>query len=383
MFVMNLLAEIPEGGWWQQPLIPVGLVLGVAVILELLTVALVYRRCRRVAWFPVALVVSQAALLAGWAAMHRWLPGVRTVSSWTWFHKVVVPLEASLALVGVFASLVVLRSLARGTAADLDRIAPPPIPRAEWMAMLRPWWPFAVASAAGLGLLAVRIVATRSPAFFFLFWNLLLAWLPVVFALAAVRQATRRGLRSWAFGGAVLAWLLFLPNAPYVITDFVHLVPRRPVASQYWYDLVMLTTVAFTSLLLGLLSLQLLHALVEIRRGVRTGWLFVTGISGLVGVGIWLGRVVRLNSWDVLADPLGVLGSARLFVAAIERDPGTLGFPPLFALMFLLAYGQLRAIAAPRTLWLRTTGRRGGAPAGGGSRAETRTGEKAMVDRVP
>ena len=143
----------------------------------------------------------------------------------------------------------------------------------------------------------VRFVYTGSIAFIFLLWNLFLAWLPVLFALLARRhQASRLG--RWVWGGL---WLLFFPNAPYLLTDLLHLgqIGRVPI----WYDLIMLLTFALAGLFLGFASLFWLHDLVTKTWNQLAGWLFVLVVLGLSSFGVYIGRFLRWNSWDLLLNP--------------------------------------------------------------------------------
>ena len=143
----------------------------------------------------------------------------------------------------------------------------------------------------------VRFVYTGSIAFVFLLWNLFLAWLPVLFALLARRGSASR-LGRWLWGGL---WLLFFPNAPYLLTDLLHLgqIGRVPI----WYDLIMLLAFALAGLFLGFASLFWLHNLVATSWNRFTGWLFVVVALGLSSFGVYIGRFLRWNSWDLFFNP--------------------------------------------------------------------------------
>src|SRR5438067_1998286 len=117
--------------------------------------------------------------------------------------------------------------------------------------------------------------------FRFLLWNLMLAWIPLVLALV-VYDSYRRGVRIALLTPAVLAWLLFLPNAPYIVTDFVHLSPSAP--APLWFDAVVISSFAWTGVLLGFASLYLLHAVVRHRFGTRLGWAAAFVALALAGV---------------------------------------------------------------------------------------------------
>jgi uncharacterized membrane protein len=99
-----------------------------------------------------------------------------------------------------------------------------------------------------LSLLIIRIILSNELTYIFLAWNLFLAWIP--FALSQRLHGVKN---RWKLFFLVGGWLLFLPNAPYIITDFLHLKQRFPI--PYWYDILLLFSAALNGLLLGLLSL--------------------------------------------------------------------------------------------------------------------------------
>jgi uncharacterized membrane protein len=153
-----------------------------------------------------------------------------------------------------------------------------------------------------MAMMAARITLSEQIYYSFLVWNLFLAWLPFLFAAAAI--TFRRSLFVALFFGFL--WLLFFPNAPYLITDLIHLRPLDPI--PLWYDAIMLFSFALSGLLLGLRSLSLMHTIVEQKAGLFAGWLFVVVAAVLSSFGIYIGRFLRWNSWDIFANPL------RLFV---------------------------------------------------------------------
>lgn len=169
---------------------------------------------------------------------------------------------------------------------------------------MRPRWAFIVlallaASALSVGTLELRIQRTGDPYYRFLLWNLFLAWVPLVFAIAALARACRRA--DLLVVVLLFFWLLFFPNAPYVLTDFVHL-SERPSA-PLWYDALMLSAFAWTALLLGFGSLYLVQTIVRQVVGFAWSWLIVVAALALGSFGVYLGRFMRFNSWDALLRP--------------------------------------------------------------------------------
>ena len=133
-----------------------------------------------------------------------------------------------------------------------------------------------------------------------LLWNLLLAAIPLLWSSAFVRAVARKHW-FWAVISFTL-WLLFLPNAPYLLSDLIHLRAVPPVPE--WYVLAMLLSCAATGTLLGYISLLEVQGAIERRFGSVAGWLLAFSSLLLCGFGIYLGRFLRWNSWDALTRPL-------------------------------------------------------------------------------
>jgi uncharacterized membrane protein len=197
---------------------------------------------------------------------------------------------------------------------------------------------FAFVLASGLcgALLLVRIVESDSSGYRFLVWNLVLAWIPFLLALA-LYDADRRGApRPWQLLIAA-GWLLFLPNAPYIVTDFLHVgvIWGAPV----WFDASLVAAFAATGVMLGLASLLLVQSVVSRAWGDVWSWLVLVPVLGLCSLGIALGRIARFNSWDAVSRPdavLRVLGDKLLDPAAALRGIALVG-----ALTVSLAVGYL------------------------------------------
>jgi uncharacterized membrane protein len=163
------------------------------------------------------------------------------------------------------------------------------------------------------GLLLGRWFAGGRIVYGFLAWNLLLAGLPFAFALLAhfTHESGAPGwLRTPSVGGLLGLWLVFFPNAPYLVTDLKHLDAPQP-GGPLWFDAVLFGAFLGTGVVAGLASLLLVHGMVARRLGRLAGWAVIALASLLGGFGIYLGRFVRLNSWDVFAAP-GLLAQAVL-----------------------------------------------------------------------
>jgi len=194
--------------------------------------------------------------------------------------------------------------------------------------------------ALSFALIAVRVLLTRQLLFVFLLWNLFLAAIPFALSAALYLAARPPGVRLLAPIG--LMWLLFFPNAPYLVTDLFHLEPRPGV--PYWYDLALIMSCAWNGLMLAFASLLDMHTLVRQRLGFWAGWLFVALALGLSAFGVYLGRYLRYNSWDILSNPF------TLFYDIVQRilhpfhNWQTWGVTVVFWAFLLIGYATIRVL---------------------------------------
>ena len=194
-------------------------------------------------------------------------------------------------------------------------------------------------------LLIGRIYLSGSGGYIFLIWNLFLAWLPYLSSLWAL-SLHKRYPRQWAvllLPG--LLWLAFFPNAPYLITDFWHLASRPPI--PVWYDIGLLSAFAWAGLFLAVFSLRIMQTLVRDFTGPAASWLFVAGVAGLSGLGVYLGRFLRWNSWDLLINPQAVLADVLTRLIDPLSHLQTFGVTFFFAAFLLVCYLTITAGPAP------------------------------------
>jgi uncharacterized membrane protein len=201
-----------------------------------------------------------------------------------------------------------------------------------------------LASTLCLALLKVRTDRTGNSFYGFLVWNLFLAWIPFVLAVLAYARARRRV--DAAAGLLLVLWLLFFPNAPYVLTDFIHL--GESTAAPVWYDALMLSAFAWTSLVLGYASLFLVQTVVRRAAGAAWSWLAVATALALASFGVYLGRFVRFNSWDALIRPGRVLDVIRTQLENPFQHPRMIAVLLALTAFLLVGYGVVYAFAAMR-----------------------------------
>ncbi len=200
----------------------------------------------------------------------------------------------------------------------------------------------AAASAVCVLLVVARREYSNTGRYTSLVWNLFLAWIPFLLAYFAYALSWRKLLLYLVLPVTAFLWLIFFPNAPYILTDLQHLA-REETAAPLWYDVILMVWFAWTGLLLGLVSLYLMHEIVQRNFGRVIGWGFVFLVSGLSSFGVYLGRFVRLNSWDILQDP----GEIAISILGLVIDPSLrlVAFTSLFTVFYLFVYLTLYSFA--------------------------------------
>jgi len=162
-------------------------------------------------------------------------------------------------------------------------------------------------------------------------WNLFLAWIPFALAVALAR-ADRRNAGTLTLLALGIGWLLFLPNAPYILTDYIYV-------DYLGYDALMTTVFAATGVLLGLVSLRIVSDVVARRHGRTASLLMLPPVFVLASAGVVLGRVYRLNSWDAITQPGHVLGRIATATDQTLDDPRVLAAFLGMILFLSCAYG--------------------------------------------
>lgn len=161
----------------------------------------------------------------------------------------------------------------------------------------------------------IRIKLTDSLFFGFLIWNLFLAYIP--YFISSIIKKRMQNSSKFMLILVLFVWLLFLPNAPYIITDFIHL--HHTKANIVWLDIFILFAFSSTGLLLAILSLSDIYKIIKQKWNSKHANYFSISATFLCGFGIYLGRFLRFNSWDVFTNPLSVLKKSVLSI----NDPKT------------------------------------------------------------
>ena len=201
------------------------------------------------------------------------------------------------------------------------------------------------ACAVCITLVAVRVAYSDSSRHTSLIWNLFLAWIPFILAYVAHAVSWRRIWLYLIIPVIAFLWLIFFPNAPYMLTDLQDLA-RVTTSAPLWYDVIIVVWCSWTAMLLGIVSLYLMQDIVMRTFGRVLGWSFIFVISALSSFGIYIGRFVRLNSWDILQNP----SETAMSILGLIIDPSrrlaafTLSYTFFFLFVYLLLYSFSRML---------------------------------------
>lgn len=154
-----------------------------------------------------------------------------------------------------------------------------------------------------IALCFARVVYTGELTFLSLIWNLFLAFIPFCISKFLIRhpQWIEKNKR---FMLTAIVWLLFIPNSFYIITDLFHLEERSNI--PMWFDLALIFSFAWNGLLMGILSLRQMEKILAAKWQMNTEAYFIYPFMLLNAFGIYLGRYLRYNSWDVISNPLAL-----------------------------------------------------------------------------
>jgi uncharacterized membrane protein len=187
-------------------------------------------------------------------------------------------------------------------------------------------------------LLAFRISWSGTIHFRFLIWNLFLALIPLGITHIVFGNKTAPGKPAMSI--ALGAWLVFFPNAPYILTDLFHLSPHSSM--PIWFDLVLILSFAWTGLLAGFISLMRIEEALKQWLNPRWTAFWITSLLFLGSFGIYLGRFLRWNSWDIMSRPGALFGDIFDRFAHPFDHPRTWGVTIFLGLMLTAMYFSLK-----------------------------------------
>lgn len=185
-------------------------------------------------------------------------------------------------------------------------------------------------------LLAARTLFPGGTFYLYLVGNVVLAWIPFWLAHIGYKHYLVQKKTDRTLGVLLVVAILFLPNSFYIITDFVHINMKE--GYSVWFDILVTASFAWLGMLLGFIALRKMHLVVRGEFGEKCGWWFVGFAILLSSVGMYLGRVPRFNSWDVVAHPIHFVSYLASHIGAVNRYPPFMAFVLAFALFLGCIY---------------------------------------------
>jgi uncharacterized membrane protein len=184
-------------------------------------------------------------------------------------------------------------------------------------------------------LLLLRVKITNSTFLLFLIWNLFLAYIPYFLSSSIYKNFFNKSKKTQnsLYG---LVWLLFIPNSFYILTDFTHL--HFKTTFQFSLDMLIISSFCFVGFYVGLLSIHTIRQLVIAKYGNTKGNIFILIISYLSAFGIYLGRVLRFNSWDIISKPIQLAYTSIYALFSFETIIYTLQFGTIILISYILFY---------------------------------------------
>jgi uncharacterized membrane protein len=189
---------------------------------------------------------------------------------------------------------------------------------------------------------AVRIGYTGYWTFISLNWNLFLAFIPYGLSKKLVRRVQWIEITP-VFLFLFLVWLLFIPNAFYIITDLFHLGSNSAV--PLWFDLALILSFAWNGLLFGILSVRQMEKIVAVKWCIRYEALFLYPVMFLNALGIYVGRYLRYNSWDVVTNPFRLAEDIWYLLRHPLRNRFDWSMIFCYAILMTLIYTAIKRIS--------------------------------------
>jgi uncharacterized membrane protein len=224
--------------------------------------------------------------------------------------------------------------------------------------VLRSWWAsiyflkseinrlLLTSVAFGLLMVMARIVYTGQLTFAFLLWNLFLAFVPYLLSYQLLmRPAWIES--NWKFASLFTIWLLFVPNSFYILTDLFHLYDSDAVPR--WYDLMLIFSFAWNAMLLGILSVRQMEKIIQARWQLKNEWFFVYPIMWLNAEGVYIGRYLRYNSWDVISNPFRLMADIMHMILHPLWYKDGWGMIVCFSFFLSIVYMTIKKLS--KTVW--------------------------------
>jgi uncharacterized membrane protein len=195
---------------------------------------------------------------------------------------------------------------------------------------------FALFAFIGL-LLAARIYYSGKMQYLFLVWNLFLAWIPFVISSLFDKMSNQN---KWKMAIVFCCWFAFFPNALYIVTDLIHLQIKTTVPK--WFDAVLLFSSSVVGLMMAFVSLYRVEKFLHRTVNKKICSPLIVLILFLGSFGVYLGRFLRWNSWDILRNPFQLLLSIGHRIISPFDHLQTWGVTIILTIFFYLLYISIK-----------------------------------------
>ena len=198
-----------------------------------------------------------------------------------------------------------------------------------------------ISSAFSILLLMIRILTSHRLSYAFLAWNLLLAYLPLLIANWLSRhEFVMRNKVTFIL--AISAWLLFMPNSFYILTDLFHL--NSSDKHRPWFDLTLILSFAWNGILFGIISIWKMEMLLKRTKGLVASTLLIFTVMWLNAFGVYIGRFLRFNSWDIIFNPFPLLTEIGEMIMNPGDYKGAWTMSLCFACFMIILYYTIKKL---------------------------------------
>lgn len=188
-------------------------------------------------------------------------------------------------------------------------------------------------------LLCTRIAMTGYLTYTFLAWNLFLAFVPYFISEWLVHNTAvlKSKIKTFVI---LLWWLLFIPNSFYIVTDLFHL--EQFNSAPKWFDLLLIFSFAWSGVLFGILSIMKIETVFQLVTKRKTTMIFVFAIMWLNAFGIYIGRYLRYNSWDIIMQPFSLFNEMLQIIIHPFQNKMEWGMIMVWAVFMTLLYMSIK-----------------------------------------
>lgn len=194
-------------------------------------------------------------------------------------------------------------------------------------------------------MICARAVITNHVTYLFLIWNLFLAFIPYAISEWLYARIPFPGFK-WKRALAIGAWLLFIPNAFYIVTDLFHL--EEFDSAPKWFDLLLLFSFSWNGLLLGIISVRKMELIARVHSGKILPAFLIAGVMWLNALGIYIGRYLRYNSWDIITQPFSLFGEIFQLLIHPFRNSMQWGMIATWTVFMTLFYFTIKKLSELR-----------------------------------